>query len=90
MKTRVEEIDTNIYELKSTNTTLKKSIGLSPDIIKEISKEKEEPEWVLDLRLKALDYFNKLDNPNWGPDLSMLNTDEIATYVKPKVDNKRT
>ncbi|MBR6072972.1 MAG: Fe-S cluster assembly protein SufB [Bacilli bacterium] len=90
MKTRVEEIDTNIYELKSTNTTLKKSIGLSPDIIKEISKEKEEPEWVLDLRLKALDYFNKLDNPNWGPDLSMLNIDEIATYVKPKVDNKRT
>ena len=90
MKTRVEEIDTNIYELKSTNTTLKKSIGLSEDIIKEISKEKDEPEWVLDLRLKALDYFNKLDNPNWGSDLSMLNIDEIATYVKPKVDNKRT
>ena len=62
MKTRVEEIDTNIYELKSTNTTLKKSVGLSPDIIKEISKEKEEPEWVLDLRLKALDYFNKLES----------------------------
>ena len=90
MKTRVEEIDTNIYELKSTNTTLKKSIGLSEDIIKEISREKDEPEWVLDLRLKALDYFNKLDNPDWGPDLSMLNIDEIATYVKPKVDNKRT
>ena len=90
MKTRVEEIDTNIYELKSTNTTLKKSVGLSEDIIKEISKEKDEPEWVLDLRLKALDYFNKLDNPDWGPDLSMLNIDEIATYVKPKVDNKRT
>ena len=90
MKTRVDEINNNIYEIKSTNTTIKKNIGLSEDIIKEISKEKNEPSWVLDIRLKALEYFNKLDNPNWGPDLSMLNMDEIATYVKPKVDNKRT
>ena len=90
MKTRVDDIDTNIYEMKSINTTLKKSIGLNEDIIREISKEKDEPEWVLDLRLKALDYFNKLDNPDWGPDLSFFNVDEIATYVKPKVDNKRT
>ena len=90
MKTRVDDINTNIYEIKSTNTTIKKSVGLNEDIIKEISKEKNEPSWVLDIRLKALDYFNKLSNPDWGPDLSILNMDEIATYVKPKVDNKRT
>ena len=90
MKTRVEDINTNIYDMKSTNTTIKKNVGLSEDIIREISKEKDEPEWVLELRLKALDYFNKSKDPNWGPDLSFLNLDEIATYVKPKVNNQRT
>ena len=90
MKTRVEDINTNIYDMKSTNTTIKKNIGLSEDIIREISKEKDEPEWVLELRLKALDFFNKSKDPNWGPDLSFLNLDNIATYVKPKVNNQRT
>ena len=90
MKTRVDDINSNIYEMKSTGTTIKKSIGLNEDIIREISKEKDEPEWVLDLRLKALDYFNKSKDPDWGPDLSMLNLDDIATYVKPKVNNQRT
>ena len=90
MKTRVDDINTNIYDIKSTNTTIKKSIGLSEDVIKEISKEKDEPDWILDIRLKALEYFNKSKDPDWGPDLSILNIDEIATYVKPKVDNKRT
>jgi Fe-S cluster assembly protein SufB len=90
MKTIVEDIDTNIYELKSTNTTIKKEIGLTEDIIKSISKEKGEPSWILDIRLKALDFYNKLSNPSWGPDLSELDLTKIATYVKPKVNNKRT
>jgi Fe-S cluster assembly protein SufB len=90
MKTRINDIDTNIYELKSTNTTIKKEVGLTEDIIKAISKEKDEPSWVLDIRLKALKYFNEFNDPNWGPDLSLLNIDEIATYVKPQVNNKRT
>ena len=90
MKTIVNDIDTNIYEIKSTNTTIKKSMGLNEDIIREISKEKDEPSWILDIRLKALDYFNKSKDPDWGPDLSILNIDDIATYVKPKVNNKRS
>ena len=90
MKTIINDIDTNIYELKSNNTTIKKEIGLSEDIIRQISKEKGEPDWILDLRLKALDCFNKSKDPNWGPDLSFLDMNKIATYVKPKVNNKRT
>ncbi|MCR4581113.1 MAG: Fe-S cluster assembly protein SufB [Bacilli bacterium] len=90
MKTIINDIDTNIYELKSTNTTIKKEVGLSEKTIKAISKEKDEPSWILDLRLKALEFFNKSQDPNWGPDLSFLNLDEIATYVKPKVNNQRT
>ena len=37
-----------------------------------------------EIRLKALETYNKLEMPTWGPDLSELNMDEIATYVRPK------
>ena len=39
---------------------------------------------MLKIRLDALEMYNKLELPTWGPDLSELNMDEIATYVKPK------
>lgn len=39
---------------------------------------------MLEIRLKALETYKKLQLPTWGPDLSELNMQEIATYVKPK------
>ena len=81
MKTRIE-LNDNIYNKKVKEGSVSKIKGLTKEIVEEISKEKEEPKWVLDIRLKALDYFYKLPMPNWGPDLSMLNLDEISTYVK--------
>lgn len=77
----------NIYDTKTLNKSLKKEYGLTREIIEKISKEKEEPEWVLNIRLKALDTFFKLDDPDWGPDISYLDIKNIATYVKP-VDNE--
>jgi Fe-S cluster assembly protein SufB len=44
---------------------------------------KEEPEWMLDFRLKGLDHFNKRPMPTWGGDLTKLNLDEIYFYAKP-------
>lgn len=84
MKTKItenEEIN-NIYNLKAKDESLKKEYGLTEEIIKNISKEKDEPSWVLDLRLKALNLYNKLSNPDWGPDISYLDINKIATYVK--------
>ncbi|WP_106496783.1 Fe-S cluster assembly protein SufB [Lentibacillus sp. Marseille-P4043] len=57
--------------------------GLTPAVVKEISKMKNEPQWMLDYRLKALDHFYKRPMPQWGGDLSELNFDEIVYYVKP-------
>ena len=67
MKTRVDDINDNIYNIK-TSTYGKKILGLNEDIVKQISKEKNEPDWVLDIRLKALKFYNELPMPNWGPD----------------------
>src|SRR5690625_907939 len=56
--------------------------GLTPEVVKEISQMKNEPAWMLEERLKALDIFYKKPMPQWGGDLSALDFDEIIYYVK--------
>lgn len=56
--------------------------GLSEDIVREISKQKNEPEWMLDLRLKAYHKFCEMRMPSWGPDLANLDFDNTIYYVK--------
>ena len=80
----------NIYDTKSNNEVLDIKYGLTEDIIRQISKEKNEPEWVLEIRLKALKLFYELEDPDWGPDISYLDINKIATYVKSIDKEKRT
>ncbi len=80
----------NIYAEKNEDRSEVKMYGLTADIIKDISKRKNEPDWMLDIRLKALEMYNKLSMPTWGPDLSELDLNKIATYVKPNTEKQRT
>ena len=87
MKTKINDIDRNLYDIKNEdNYEFKIQKGLNKEIVEEISKKKNEPDWMLEIRLKALETYNKLDLPTWGPNLSELNMEEIATYVKPKTN----
>ena len=84
-KTQVNEINRNIYDFKNKDDyDYKIKKGLTREIVEEISKQKNDPDWMRDIRLKALDVYNSLEMPTWGPDLSELNMNEIATYVRPK------
>ena len=58
-------------------------LGLSPEVVEEISWLKGEPAWMRDLRLRALEVFRKKPMPTWGGDLSGINFDDIYYYVKP-------
>ncbi|WP_019413388.1 Fe-S cluster assembly protein SufB [Paenisporosarcina sp. TG20] len=57
--------------------------GLTREIVETISNMKEEPQWMLDYRLKSLEIFYSKPMPQWGGDLAPLNFDEITYYVKP-------
>ena len=57
--------------------------GINEEIVRLISSDKNEPEWMLKKRLNALRIFNKKPVPTWGPDLSGLDFDEIYFYMKP-------
>ena len=60
--------------------------GLSEEVVREISAHKEEPEWMLALRLKALKVYESKPMPTWGGNLSELDRvlDEIYFYVRPQ------
>lgn len=89
-----QKIDTfadfgNMYNFKKDFTySYKTDAGLTEDIVREISEKKHEPEWMLNFRLKSLDIFNHMDYPDWGPDISELDMDNIVTYVRPNAQMK--
>ncbi len=56
--------------------------GLNEDVVRFISKAKNEPEWMLDIRLKAYKAFTEIENPKWGPDLSGIDFQEYTYYIK--------
>ncbi len=57
--------------------------GLDEDVVRQISAKKNEPDWMLAFRIKALRHFQQRPMPTWGPDLSGLDLDDIFFYVKP-------
>ena len=84
-KTKVDDIDRNIYDIKNKDDyDYKIKKGLTLATVSEISKQKNDPDWMRDFRIKALNVYNKLELPTWGPDISELDMNEIATYVRPK------
>ncbi|MEV7615400.1 Fe-S cluster assembly protein SufB [Streptomyces sp. NPDC089799] len=56
--------------------------GLNEDVVRDISAKKNEPEWMLKLRLKGLKLFDKKPMPTWGSDLSGIDFDNIKYFVR--------
>ncbi len=56
--------------------------GLTREIVMEISRIKDEPEWMLDFRLKALEQFEKMPMPNFGGNMDDLDFNEIQYFVR--------
>ena len=85
----VEDIDRSLYDFRyeeKEGEFYKIKEGLTEDIVLEISEKKNDPKWMRDFRLKSLEIYHKSEMPNWGPDISGLNVDNIVTYVKPNTE----
>jgi len=83
-KTYIADIERGVYDIKDEMhhkfTTGK---GLTEEIVRKISEKKNEPQWMLEYRLKALEVFNSKPVPTWGPDLSDLDINDIVHYLEP-------
>ncbi len=88
-KTYIADIDRGIYDIKDrVDYSFKSEKGLTPEIIIGISKEKNEPQWMTDFRLKSLEIYNSKPIPKWGAELSDLDIDEIIAYIRPNTEMK--
>ena len=56
--------------------------GINEDVVRKISQMKNEPDWMLDIRLKAYHEFAKMNWPKFGPNLDSINFDEYIYYIK--------
>ena len=71
------------YGFKDEDTSIVNTgIGLTEDVVRQISKLKNEPEWMLEFRLKAFKAFQEMPMPSFGPDLSMLNFDSYTYFTR--------
>lgn len=64
--------------------------GLSEDVVREISKQKDEPKWMLEYRLNAYKAFLKMSMPKFGPSLKEINFDELCYYIQPQESEKNS
>ena len=70
---------TNIFETE---------VGLTEAVVRQISEQKDEPEWMLAKRLQGLKHFHERPMPNWGGDVSGINFDTITYYVRPSAQSE--
>lgn len=85
----IEELERGVYDIKNEDRySYKVNKGLTEDTIRKISEEKNEPEWMLNFRLKSLETYRKTAMPTWGPSLDELDMDNIVTYVRPDTEMK--
>ena len=72
------------YGFKNEDVSiLKTDKGLNEAVVREISKLKNEPEWMLEFRLKSLQHFNERPLPSFGPALDFLNFDSYTYFIRP-------
>lgn len=83
-KTTPPEISRELYETANPeHLRYRAKPGLSEELVREISTQKNEPAWMLKKRLQAFELYKKKPLPSWGPDLSGLNLDEIVYFIRP-------
>ena len=81
--TLFDDADRGLYDFTKPEEGYERfSDGLTPDVVREISAKKDEPAWMLDMRLAALDVYERTPMPkNWGPSIAGLDMARISAYV---------
>ncbi len=83
-RTYISDIERGDYDIiDKVEYKFSTDIGINEEVVRKISARRNEPQWVLDLRLKSLEIYNKAPMPEWGADLSDLDVNDIIHYIEP-------
>jgi Fe-S cluster assembly protein SufB len=89
---QVLDIDYTKYNFHDTdeNYEYKFPKGLTGEVVEQISKIKNEPDWMRQFRLRAYDHYLKRPLPTWGGDLTTLKFDDMLYYASPTQKKSRS
>ena len=73
-----------------THYTFEPKKGVNPDVVREISALKGEPEWMTKFRLRSLEIFDRKPMPNWGGELGDIDFQDIYYYIRASEKQGRT
>ena len=83
-KSQIDDIDRSVYDIRDEeHDAYRMQEGLTPAIVQKLSDEKGDPAWMQEFRLHALQIYNEMPLPDWGPSIEGRDIDHIATYVRP-------
>ena len=83
-KIYVDDIDRRIYDIKNEDQdAYRLKEGLTCAIVEQISREKNDPDWMKQFRQQSLAIYHGMNVPKWGPSLEGLDMEHIVTYVRP-------
>ncbi|MBQ6674631.1 MAG: Fe-S cluster assembly protein SufB [Ruminococcus sp.] len=84
-KTNVNDIDRSLYDFRNEEDESEYfDSGLSKEIIRAISDEKNDTDWMREFRLRSLEIYQKTKMVDWGPSIEGLDVDNIVTYIRQK------
>ena len=84
-KTQFADIDRSLYDFRYEEDERDYlGSGITADIIKEISDEKGDTDWMREFRLKSLEIYDRTPMVEWGPSIEGLDIDNIVTYIRTK------
>ena len=84
-------IDRSKYDkADSIKSKFQATPGVTEEVVRKISEQKNEPEWMLKLRLRALELYHQTPVPTWGPDLSDLDLEKLTYYSEPDAENAKS
>ena len=87
----VTDIDRSVYDIRDVEHEkdfVRFEEGLTEELVRRVSSEKNDPEWMLEFRLKCLGIYRGMKEPDWGPSIEGLDMDHISNYVRSKSDMK--
>ena len=83
MKNKKIDINSEKYNfIDDVESIFSTGQGLNEDVVRAISKAKNEPDWMLEYRLKSYNAFKKMPFPSFGPDVSNLNFDSYTYFTR--------
>ncbi|HIA61332.1 MAG TPA: Fe-S cluster assembly protein SufB, partial [Planctomycetaceae bacterium] len=85
----LQKRNANLFFITENEAVFKVEKGINAGIVRQISEMKEEPQWMLDFRLEALEIFESKPMPEWGGDID-IDFQDIYYYLKPTEGQGKT